>query len=41
MKIIRYKKHDKGNKNDNSYAITNLNKICHEVQKHKYVAKKT
>ena len=38
MKIIRYERHDKGNKNDNSYAIANLNKICHEVKKHKYVA---
>ena len=38
MKIIRYERHDKGNKNDNSYAITNLNEICHEVKKHKYVA---
>ena len=38
MKIIRIERHDKGNKNDSSYAITNLNKICHEVKKHKYVA---
>ena len=38
MKIIRYERYDKGNKNDNSYAIANLNKICHEVKKHKYVA---
>ena len=41
MKIIRYDKHDKENKNGNSYAITNLNKICHEVKKHKYVANQT
>ena len=38
MKIIRYEKYDKGNKNDNSYVKTNLNKICHKVEKHKYVA---
>ena len=24
-------RHDKGNKNGNSYAITNLDKICHKV----------
>ena len=38
MKMIRIERHDKGNKNDSSYAITNLNKICHKVKKHKYVA---
>ena len=38
MKRIRYKKHDKRNKNDNSYAITNLNKISRKVEKHKYAA---
>ena len=38
MKIIGIERHDKGNKNDGSYAITYLNKICHEVKKHKYVA---
>ena len=38
MKIIQIERHDKGNKNDSSYTITNLNKICHEVKKHKYVA---
>ena len=31
MKIIPYERHDKGNKNDSNYAITNLSKICHEV----------
>ena len=38
MKIIRYDRHDKGNKNGNSYSITNFNKICNEVKKHKDVA---
>ena len=38
MKRIQYERHDKGNKNDNSYAITNLNKISHKVKKHKYAA---
>ena len=32
MKIVRIERHDKGNKNDSSYAIINLNKICHEVK---------
>ena len=31
MKIIEYERHVKGNKNGNSYEITNLNKICHEI----------
>ena len=31
MEIIRYERYDKGNNNDNGYAITILNKICHEV----------
>ena len=31
MKRIQYERHDKGNKNDNRYAITNLNKISHKV----------
>ena len=38
MKRIRYERPDKGNKNDNSYAITILNKISHKVKKHKYAA---
>ena len=31
MKRIRYGRHEKGNKNDNSYAITNLNKTYLEI----------
>ena len=31
MKRIRYERHAKGNKNDNGYAITDLNKISHKV----------
>ena len=31
MKRIRYERHDKKNKNDKSYAITNLNKIYHKI----------
>ena len=31
MKRIRYERQDKKNKNDNSYAITNLNKIYHKI----------
>ena len=34
MKRIRYGRQDKGNKNDSSYAITNLNKVSHKVKKH-------
>ena len=30
-------RHGKGNKKDSSSAIIDLNKICHEVKKHKYV----
>ena len=38
MERIQYERHDQGNKNDNSYAITNLNKISHKGKKHKYTA---
>ena len=38
MKRMRYEGHDKGNKNDYSYAITSLNKISHKVKKHTYAA---
>ena len=31
MKRIRYERHEKGNKNDNSYAITNLSEISRKV----------
>ena len=31
MKRIRYERDGKENKNGNSYAITNLNKISHKV----------
>ena len=31
MKGIRYERHDQGNKNDNSYGITNLNTIYHQT----------
>ena len=36
MKIIRYERHNKENKNDNIYSTTNLNKIYHKIEKHKY-----
>ena len=38
MKAIRCEKHNKGNKNKNNYEITNLSKICHEIENHKYAA---
>ena len=37
MKRIRYERQYKGN-NNNSCEITNLNKIYHEMQIHKYSA---
>ena len=31
MKVIRYEIQDKRNKNGNSYAITNFNKVYREI----------
>ena len=31
IKRIGYERHDKGNKNVNSYPVKNLNKIYHEI----------
>ena len=31
MKRLWYERHDKGNKNNHSYEITDLNKIYHEI----------